>query len=171
MKKIFLVAAIALMGATTVNAQSGNFKVGAHIGLPVSDLITTYTFNTGVDVSYTLNVSEHFNLGITTGYSYYFGKTIKISNTPFLEVPDLGIIPIAATGEYLFPSKIYLSTDLGYAFFTNTGANAYSGAFYYQPKIGYKFGASEGYVGYKRMSKDGGALSSINLGYAFTIGK
>ncbi len=172
MKKLFLAGVVALMGATTVNAQ-GNFKVGAHVGLPVDDLAAAYAFNTGVDVAYTLNVSENFNLGVTTGYSHYFGETIIIElpgiSNEELKTPDLGIIPIAATAQYLFTPKMYLGTDLGYTFFTGSGADG--GAFYYQPKVGYKFGASEVYLGYKGMSKNGESLSSVNLGYAFTIGK
>ncbi|PIE50971.1 MAG: hypothetical protein CSA38_00425 [Flavobacteriales bacterium] len=171
MKKLFLASAIALMGATTVNAQSGNFKVGAHVGLPVGDLSAAYVFNVGADVSYILNVSENFNLGLTTGYSHYFGEELEVNNSPLLKIPDFGLVPIAVTGEYLFTPKVYLGTDLGYAFFTNADKGADNGALYYQPKIGYKFGASEVYVGYKGMSKDGESLSSINLGYAFTIGK
>ena len=68
MKKLFLVGAIALFGA--VNAQSaGNFKLGAHIGLPVGDAADGYSFVAGADVAYMWPVAAEFNLGVASGYN------------------------------------------------------------------------------------------------------
>ncbi|MGI9527901.1 MAG: hypothetical protein ACR2MS_12405 [Weeksellaceae bacterium] len=164
MKKIVLACAVAVAGL--VNAQEvGNLKVGAHVGLPTGDLADSYTLNAGVDLAYTYNVSPDFKLGVTTGYSNYFGDKITILGEE-IEIEDYGIVPIAATAEYSFTPQFYLGTDLGYAFGTSEGSE---GAFYYQPKVGYRFGVSELYLGYKGMSKDGDSVSSVNLGYAYTF--
>lgn len=160
MKKLFLVGALALFGA--MNAQStGNFKLGAHFGLPTGDISEVYSVNAGVDVAYVWKVAPKFDLGITSGYSYYFVKS-KYSDYTDGE----GIIPLAATGQYSIDGKLFLGADLGYAFFT--GKNSDGGAFYYQPKVGYSLDAKNDlYLSYKGMSKDGSTASSVNLGYAY----
>ena len=174
MKKLLMIGAIALMG-TFAQAQEGHFKLGAHVGLPVGDSSEGLDFNAGVDLAYTWQVGSNFDLGLTTGYSHYFGEDVT---TPAIIVGGTvvfpaqsykvggGIVPIAATGQYNFDGGFNIGADLGYAFFT--GENSEGGGFYYQPKIGYTFGEkSSAYVGYKGVSDDGSTLSSINLGYAY----
>lgn len=173
MKKLLLIGALAFFGV--VNAQTdGGFKLGAHIGLPVGDASDGLDFNAGADVAYTWRIAENFDLGITTGYSHYFGKDIKMDAIVFngqVILPATtynvggGIIPLAATGQYGF-DKFFVGADIGYAFFT--GKNSDGGAFYYQPKVGYSLDVKNDlYFSYKGMSKDGSTLSSINVGYAY----
>lgn len=89
MKKLFLVGAIALFGA--VNAQTtGGFKLGAHVGLPVGDAAEGLDFNAGVDVAYTWRVAPNFDLGITSGYSHYFGEDVEI---PAIVIGGQVVIP------------------------------------------------------------------------------
>lgn len=174
MKKLFLVGALTLFGA--MNAQTtGNFKIGAHVGLPVGDLADVSDFNLGADIAYVWDLAENFKAGVTTGYSYYIGgKTYSYTlpgyGTVSMETEGSGIIPLAATAEYAISPNFFIGGDIGYAFFTESG-DGDSGAIYYQPKIGYKFNTSEIYLGYKGMSRDGSSISSINLGYAYTFGK
>ena len=115
---MFLAGAFALFGL--VNAQEkGNFKVGAHIGLPVGDLSNTHSFNIGADVAYVYPVSENLKLGVTTGYSHYFGKRERVGLGDFnfsFDFPDLGIIPLAATGQVNVGNNIFVGADLGYAY-------------------------------------------------------
>lgn len=169
MKKLILLAAVAVFGLS--NAQ---FKLGAHVGLPVGDAKDAgLDFNAGIDVAYLWPVADGFKLGVTTGYSHYFGKkeTYSFMGYTYEVDPSGGIVPLAATAQYAFPSsKFFLGADLGYAFFTGEGSDG--GAFYYQPKVGYSFtDTSDLYLSYKGASKDGATLSSINLGYAYTFGK
>lgn len=160
MKKLLMLGAIALMG-TFAQAQEGHFKLGAHLGLPTGDYSDFYSFNAGVDAAYVWTLNDKFDLGLTTGYSHYFGKDIG-----GFAVEDFGIVPIAATGQYNFDGGFNIGADLGYAFYVADGADG--GGFYYQPKIGYTFGEkSSAFLGYKGVSDDGATLSSINLGYAY----
>lgn len=161
MKKVLLVSAIALFGA--VNAQTaGNFKLGAHIGLPVGDTSDVSSFNLGADAAYVWTVAPNFELGLTTGYTTYLGKEFTVGGITYK--PDaLGIIPVAATGQYNVSGGLSIGADLGYGIVTNSGSD---GGFYYQPKIGYNFDRSNVYLGYKGISNNG-TVSSINLGYLY----
>lgn len=166
MKKFILAAAFAVLGVTAVNAQStGNFKLGAHVGIPVGDAADGISFNLGADVAYVWNIAPNFELGIASGYSNYFGKdyTYSFNGVSYtVDGGNLGIIPLAATGQYNMDGGITLGADLGYAFYIADGADG--GAFYYQPKVGYNIGSGNVYLGYKGLS-DNGTISSINLGY------
>ena len=171
MKKVFFTGALALLGAVSVNAQSlGNFKLGAHVGVPVGgdDADSkSWDFNTGVDAAYVWKVAHNFDLGITTGYSHFIGKkVVPVPNGIESVNTSFGVIPLAATAQYNFEQKFFIGTDLGYAFYT--GENTEGGDFYFQPKVGYTINMNnEVYLGYKGLSNDGETLSSINLGYAY----
>lgn len=163
MKKMFLVGALALFGAVNAQTESG-FKLGAHIGLPTGDHSEAYTFNLGADVAYTFEVAPNFQLGVTSGYSHYFGKNIEAFGVTLYEAKGKGIVPVAATAQYAFDGKIFVGADLGYAFSTQKDGG---GSFYYQPKLGYTFnGKNDLYISYKGMSSDGYNLGSVNLGFA-----
>lgn len=163
MKKLFLASAFALFGA--VNAQSaGNFKLGAHIGLPTGDANTIFNFYAGADLAYMFPVSANVNLGITSGYSAFFGKNIGGFN-----IPTLSLIPLAGTVEYKFSPQFSLGADLGYGFLFASGTS--DGGFYYQPKAAYHFGPSEINLGYMGVTKSGSTLGAVTLGYAYSFGK
>lgn len=171
MKKMFLVGALALFGA--VNAQeTGNFKLGAHVGIPTGDLSKGYSVNVGFDAAYVYPIAENFKLGLTSGYSHYVGKTYKetfLGATVSYKAEDVGIIPVAATAQYQFGgANVFVGVDLGYAFFT--GKDSSTGGFYYQPKVGYTFvNKHDLYVAYKGIAVEGGNAGSVNLGYAYNF--
>lgn len=159
MKKLLLVGAIALFGAA--NAQSaGNFKLGAHVGLPVGDSTSGSSALIGADAAYLWPVAAEFNFGVATGYSAWLGKS---------GFETLSMVPIAAAGEYKFSPQFSLGVDLGYAFLFASGLS--DGGFYFQPKAAYHFGPSEVYVGYLGVSQSGSTAGAINLGYAYTFVK
>lgn len=172
MKKLLLIATVALLGNVAVNAQENHFKAGAHVGLPIGDAGDSFSFNAGIDVAYTFGISDNFEVGATTGYSHYFGKEVTIPGISFGEISipsqsykfNVGSIPVAATATYTFDGGFNLGADIGYAFFTG---DADGGGLYYQPKIGYTFAEKHMvYAAYKGISDDGSELSSINIGYA-----
>ena len=172
MKKVFLVGALALFGV--VNAQktgSTGFKAGVHLGVPIGDFSESHSFNFGVDVAYLYPIAKDFRLGVTSGYSHYTGKT-KETTIPYLGTfkvtfKDVGINPLAASGQYNFSNNILLGLDLGYAFFTGEGTN--TGGFYYQPKVGYAVsGRHDLYFSYKGISNNGN-VGSLNVGYAYNF--
>ncbi len=169
MKKLFLVGALALFGA--LSAQAG-FKVGANVGLPLGDAKNANSFVAGVDLAYLMPVSADFNAGLVTGYELWVGKdqtfSVPMLGDVTVKGENSGMIPIAASGQYRFTPEFSLTVDLGYAFFTQSGAG---GGFYYAPKAAYHFGPSEVNVSYRGVSQKEGTASSINLGYAYSFGK
>lgn len=154
---------MAVFGFTS--AQEG-FKLGAHIGIPVSDAGDLSSFNLGLDGAYMWNVAPSFDLGIASGYTHFVGK----SNDGY-DVDDFGFIPLAVSGKYRFSgSPVSLGLDLGYGFSTKDGID---GGLYYQPKVAYNFSQGELYLGYQGVSSKIGpfdfGVGSVNLGYNFFL--
>ena len=174
MKKLFLTGALALFGLMNAQKTESGFRLGVNAGIPVGDFGKLTTFTAGVDLAYLYPLAENFRLGVATGYSHYFGKKTKtdlILVTLKNEVPDVGIIPVAATAEYTFGgSNVFLGVDLGYAFFTKKDCKNENGSFYYQPKLGYSFDKKHDlYFSYKGFTRNNISAGSINLGYAYNF--
>jgi len=174
MKKLFLTSALALFGLMNAQKTEPGFRLGVNAGIPVGDFGKFTTFTAGVDLAYLYPLAENFRLGVATGYSHYFGKKTKtdlILVTLKNEVPDVGIIPVAATAEFtLGDSNVFLGADLGYAFFTKKDLKNENGSFYYQPKLGYSFDKRHDlYFSYKGFTRNNANAGSINLGYAYNF--
>jgi len=167
MKKIFLLAAMAVFGLAS--AQEG-FKLGAHIGIPVSDAGDASSFTLGLDGAYMWNVAPSFDLGVATGYSHFIGKSYDVPGGS-VRGDDFGFIPLALAGKYRFSgSPVSLGLDLGYGFSTKDGID---GGLYYQPKVAYNFSQGELYLGYQGISSKVGpfdfGVGAVNLGYNFFL--
>ena len=174
MKKLFLTGALALFGLMNAQKTEPGFRLGVNAGIPVGDFGKFTTFTAGVDLAYLYPLAENFRLGVATGYSHYFGKKTKtdlILVTLKNEVPDVGIIPVAATAEFTFgDSNVFLGADLGYAFFTKKDFKNENGSFYYQPKLGYSFDKRHDlYFSYKGFTRNNANAGSLNLGYAYNF--
>ena len=174
MEKLFLTGALALFGLMSAQKTESGFRLGVNAGIPVGDFGKLTTFTAGVDLAYLYPLAENFRLGVATGYSHYFGKKTKtdlILVTLKNEVPDVGIIPVAATAEFtLGDSNVFLGADLGYAFFTKKDFKNENGSFYYQPKLGYSFDKRHDlYFSYKGFTRNNANAGSINLGYAYNF--
>ena len=174
MKKLFLTGALALFGLMSAQKTESGIRLGVNAGIPVGDFGKFTTFTAGVDLAYLYPLTENFRLGVATGYSHYFGKKTKtdlILVTLKNEVPDVGIIPVAATAEFTFgDSNVFLGADLGYAFFTKKDFKNENGSFYYQPKLGYSFDKRHDlYFSYKGFTRNNANAGSINLGYAYNF--
>ena len=175
MKKLFLTGALALFGLMNAQKTEPGFRLGVNAGIPVGDFGKFTTFTAGVDLAYLYPLAENFRLGVATGYSHYFGKKttydLWILGKRDVKVPDVGVIPVAATAEFVFgDSHVFLGADLGYAFFTKTEKGADSGSFYYQPKLGYSFDKRHDlYFSYKGFTQNSANAGSINLGYAYNF--
>ena len=174
MKKLFLTGALALFGLMSAQKTESGIRLGVNAGIPVGDCGKFTTFTAGVDLAYLYPLAENFRLGVATGYSHYFGKKTKtdlILVTLKNEVPDVGIIPVAATAEFTFgDSNVFLGADLGYAFFTKKDFKNENGSFYYQPKLGYSFDKRHDlYFSYKGFTRNNANAGSINLGYAYNF--
>ncbi|KAA2223470.1 hypothetical protein [Chryseobacterium sediminis] len=165
MKKLLLLGAFALLGGAA-QAQEG-FKIGGHIGVPVSDASDVSSFTLGVDAAYMWNIAKGLDLGVTTGYSHFFGKD---------HFDDFGFVPVAVSGKYRFSgAPIFVGLDLGYGISTKDGVD---GGFYAQPKFGYQMSKGELYIGYQSISNKRdlpgwGSYSwnvgAVNIGYNFFL--
>ncbi len=163
MKKV-LVVALALIGFS-MNAQEG-FKLGANLGLPVGDAGDVSGFSVGLDAQYMFETAGEFDLGVATGFTNSFGKTIGDS-TFSIEIEDVQFLPLAGVARYKASEEFSIGADLGYAVGINDGND---GGFYYRPTVGYA--VSEGIevnASYTGISLDGGTWSTINLGVLFSL--
>ncbi|MCT3844755.1 hypothetical protein HZQ52_07930 [Elizabethkingia anophelis] len=160
MKKILLLGAFALLGFAASAQTTGQFKIGANIGVPVGDASNLTSFTIGVDAAYQWRLAENFDLGIATGYQHFFIKS------DYKDLGDKGYIPLAASAQYSIDPKFFIGADLGYAFWT--GKYTSGGGFYYQPKVGYQQPNWELYLGYRGVS-DNGTTGSVNLGFNFKL--
>ncbi|MFD2910167.1 hypothetical protein ACFSX9_15660 [Flavobacterium ardleyense] len=154
-KGLLAVAALLVFGFA--NAQEGKFKAGAHVGLPMGDAKDVYSFNIGLDATYTWAISDKFDAGIGSGYTLYTGKE------SFIE--DASFVPVYATAQFLLTENIFLGADLGYAIAVAPSNS--DGGFLYQPKVGFQVSEFSVYAGYKGIAADGATLGSVNLGFNY----
>ncbi|AQW89421.1 outer membrane beta-barrel protein [Elizabethkingia anophelis] len=166
MKKTLLLGAFALLGFAASAQTTGQFKIGANVGIPVGDASDASNFTLGLDAAYQWRIAENFDLGIATGYHHFFGKNVTFMGYTG-KVKDFGFIPVAASAQYSIDPKFFIGADLGYGISTNSDVT--KGGFYYQPKIGYQQPKWELYLGYKGISVDGGNIGSVNLGFNFKL--
>lgn len=167
MKKLLLTAA-AVFAFGFANAQEGGFKAGVNVGMPIGTAGDVYSFSGGVDAAYLWNVADKFNVGATTGYTYFSGKDITVPAGFFGTVKiknNGGFIPVAGTAQYSITDNLFAGADLGYAVYAGDG-NA-DGGVYYQPKFGYQTEKIELYVGYKGISVTGGSIATVGLGFNY----
>lgn len=158
MKKIILTTA-AIFAFGFANAQSGAFRLGAHVGLPTGDIKDGTSANLGADVAYTWSVAEGLDAGIASGYTIYLGKD---------GLDPTGFIPVAATAQFTLTNNWFIGADLGYAIGIHPSYDTESG-FLYQPKFGYQMEKAGVYVSYKGIALDGVTVSSVNLGVCFKL--
>ncbi|GGG50237.1 hypothetical protein [Bizionia arctica] len=161
MKKLILLAAVAVFGFTNVHAQddfaekaeSGSFYVGANIGFSLINDNYYYndnnggdygSFNFGFDVAYLFEVIENLEVGGLVGYTQYIAKGSYASydndyeDFVYVDFEDASFIPIAASARYYFGNhKFFGGLDLGVGI--NVAGDAKTG-FYARPKFGFDLG-------------------------------
>lgn len=157
MKRSILVFASLLAGLVSMNAQ-GDFRAGAHVGIPVGDTSDFTSFTIGGDVSYLWTVADNFSAGISTGVSTYPGKD---------DFENYSFIPLAASGRVDFSEMWFGGLDLGYAIPLEDA----EGGFFYQPKIGYTNGEFDLFAYYQGISISDSDfnVTSVGLGAAFKL--
>lgn len=164
MKKSILIAAVAIFGFTSLQAQEGNFYVGLSGGIPVGDIDEFTTFNLGADVAYRFGVSEQFEVGALAAYSHFFGDSGEEEGFEW-EVDDIQFLPLAASARFKAAS-FFAGADLGYAIGINDGNE---GGFYYRPHAGYNFGKLGVVASYSGISRDDFTVATINLGIEYQL--
>ena len=150
MKKVFLLAAFAVFGLTSSNAQedvvekakSGSFYAGANIGLPLSTASDVSSFNFGFDVAYLFELIDNLELGLLAGYTHYVGDggySYEYNGNIFVaNYSDASFIPVAASARYYFGDhRFFGGLDLGVGISVSDEAKT---GFYARPKFGFDFG-------------------------------
>tara|TARA_R110000787_G_scaffold230861_1_gene338335 strand:- start:54 stop:668 length:615 start_codon:yes stop_codon:yes gene_type:complete len=159
MKKLLVLAAIAVVGFSNVNAQdsvdkvieqakNGGFYVGANVGFSLisSNFYNSSSsgddygsFNFGFDAAYLFGVIPNLEVGLLAGYTQFIasGQYTYIDNgsAVLVDFKDASFVPIAASGRYYFADrKFFGGLDLGVGI--NVSGDAKTG-FYARPKFGF----------------------------------
>jgi hypothetical protein len=163
MKKVLIMAAIAVFGFTSVQAQEGGIKAGINFGLPMGDAADITTFAVGADFAYLFSVADSFQVGPLVGYAHFFGDKMDFMGFT-VEIDDIQFLPVAASARFFASEDLFFGADLGYAVGINDGND---GGFYYRPKAGYNLGSIGLILSYQGISADGGSFSSLNVGVEF----
>jgi hypothetical protein len=161
MKSILFVLLFGLFGYA--NAQE--IKGGFHGGFPIGDLTDATSFNIGLDVSALFEVYDATKVGVATGYTHFFGKTVDLPVIGKVSFEDFGFLPIAAALEYNFTEDMYVGGDLGLAFALSKGTKN-DISFYFQPKFGYKLTNEIDAFGSLKFI-DNGTIIGVGFGYKF----
>lgn len=160
MKKLLVVAMMAF--GIAVNAQDGQFNIGANVGIPTGDASNATSFALSAEANYLFNVSDQFKVGPSVSFVNYFGKTIGN-----VGIGDFQFLPVSAAARFSPSDKFTFGGDLGYAVGMNTGNQ---GGFYYRPMIGYN--VSEKLMvqaTYSGITNDGATMSNFGLGVMFAL--
>lgn len=162
MKKLVFVSAF-IFAVSALQAQE--IKVGAHVGIPVGDISDYSDFDIGADFAYMFSPVEMVQVVPMIGLSHYFTKDIEYGGgMGTVEYPDVTFLPIAASGRVSLGDAVFAGADLGYAVGLNEGND---GGFYYRPKLGFDLLGVWVVGSYEGVSKNGGSVSSVNVGVEF----
>jgi len=153
MKKLLLVAALAVFSFTSMNAQT--FKIGASAGVAVSDAGDVADWALGVDAYYYFtDVDDVVELGVNAGFRNFFMSEDAFDDGQFL--------PLAAAARIKLFGIVSGGADLGYAVGINDGND---GGFYYRPVVGIDIADTiELNVSFESISNDGVTWGNLNAG-------
>jgi len=155
MKKLCLVAILAIFGLSNVTAQ-GQFRAGISGGLPIGDAGDLATFAIAVDLGYLFEISDEFEVGPVTGVNHSFGDSDIIDE-------DFTWIPVGGAARFSVSDEFTLGADLGYAI--GVAPDGLESGFYYAPRV--QYGVSETIdivFAYRGISLDGITWNTITLG-------
>jgi hypothetical protein len=110
-----------------LNSKTSWLKAGVSVGMPVGNTAQYSSFSAGGVVNAQMMANPHLGLGVTTGYTHYFGKN---------GTSDFGAIPLGALIRYYAHEPgLLVGTDIGYAFTTNIAGS--TGGLYVKPQLGW----------------------------------
>ena len=113
--------------AKEISEKNAWLKIGLNAAIPVGDASKVSTFAPGLDLRGQFMATNHFGIGIATGYNHDLGKN---------NLSDFGAIPLALMLRYYPKSEgLFVGADLGYSFLTNV--TGLTGGFTVKPQIGY----------------------------------
>ncbi|WP_166382061.1 transporter [Polaribacter sp. 11A2H] len=166
MKKVLLVAFVAIMGVSTINAQEGVLNGGVNVGIPTGDANDFYGVALGAELNYMFPVADGFTLGPSVQYSHFFGKDQDFGGVTF-ETSDASYLPISGAARFNVSEKFVVGANLGYAVGLSEDLD---GGFYYRPVVGYKIGdTTQLNISYSGISNDVLDMNNVSLGVMFGL--
>jgi len=172
MNKRVIIAITALIISNSVLAQvktssditkkNSWLKIGLNAGVPVGNASDFYSFVPALELKGQLMETNHFGIGLTTGYNHFFAKN---------NGNDFGTVPVGAFIRVYPASKgFFAGVDGGYSFIT--GVNGAKGGAYVKPQLGYHnydwnvFGF---YNHIFRSDINGGSIAHVGIGATYNI--
>lgn len=164
MKKILLVAAMAVFGMGMSNAQDSFFAAGLRAAVPMGDAGDVSSFGVGLEAMYLKTIAENYMWGGSIGYTTYFTDDIEVLGQS-IDVDDVAFLPITIRGvNYFGDSGLGLQADLGYAVGINDGND---GGILYQGKVVFNTEMLMFSAGYQIIQQSGDNWESIQLGASY----
>lgn len=163
MKKIFLTLFVAMLGLSSINAQTGELELETNIHLPTGDASDLYSFGLSSGANYMFTVAPDFEVGPGLKISYFFGKDVD----GYGKVDDAVTIPISVMGRYNI-DDFAMALDIGYGIGISPDGN--DGGFYLRPGVSYAVTENTRVqLTYNHMGVDGASFSSIGFGAVFGL--
>jgi hypothetical protein len=166
MKKVFLMLVAVIAFSFTAKAQFTQ-SIVVTAGLQVGDVKDQSNFALSADVYFMKPVVENFDIGLTAGYTNYFGKDY---DTPLgtVEGTNVSFLPLAGAFRFGLTDSFSIGSDIGYAFGLSPDGN--DGGFYYKPVLGFNIGdTSQLMLSYQGVSGDAKDFNYVGLGFAFGL--
>lgn len=168
MKKLSIVCALLLAGIGSVKAQETKpteitaknswLKLGVTAGIPVGSTSNTQNLALGIDARGQLMQTNHFGFGLASGYTHYFAKENQTATD---------VIPAGVMFRYYPKTEgIFIGTDAGYNFVTNSGKK---GGVYINPQIGYHNRDWNIYAYYNHTFNKLMPLQNVGVGATYNI--
>lgn len=152
--------ALALLFCSTIYGQKGfRFEVG--LGPVLGETREFYSFDVQGKLYYLTNVTDQFDMGVTTGVSVFLGS--GASDGWFSDIPS-AIIPLAVAGRMAVSKKVSIGADVGYGI----GILAEDSGFYFSPIFAYNENRNLAFTAsYSNIYSSGFQFSSLLFGVNF----
>lgn len=169
-KKILLLIIIFFIGnkeyvfAQSLEKGTNTFGAGLNSGIVIGEFDNQYRTNLGIDLFYLYGISDKLSIGITTGFTNYFGEETNISGLT-TTVSDIQYIPVASTFRFSPIKNLLFGADIGFAISLNEQNDS---GFYASPRITYLFNKKfPFFLGYRLIDLNGDNLDAIQLGIGY----
>ena len=155
---IFIISQSFAQQTDEITNKNSWLKAGIEASVPVGDISNFSSFAAGIDLSGQFMETNHFGLGIVTGYTQFFPKS---------GFDGFGTVPLGLMLRYYPMHKgFFFGTDLGYTFLTNSDNS--SGGFYIKPQAGYHNYNWNFFGFYNQVFTGSGNVDVQNIGVAAT---
>lgn len=168
MKRLFTL--ISLLSITYSFAQNGKGSIGIHTNLPIVKTQDVTQFGISINPSYLFPISEHLDMGISSEFSFFKGKTIRYESsgqTLRHTYKNSSYIPISTAVRYHLSDVLSIGTDLGYAIaFQKENKNG----LYFKPRVSYRLDTHLAInLGFTALKVKGGTWKTIHIGAEYSL--